>query len=195
MTMNEYNRTCGSVRSSLAALAGLATTPWEAAVTMELRPSGREARREAESSEPPMSGGSSARLMACPTQVNCKQAPLSPTSQMTLTGSGQNRHAAGCSSHAWEHTDRMAAGVMQGLNHRWLRGSDELNPSHRLHEAGASARAADGAPGKGCWRKRMPPCNGADRSCNITPLREQAHFQRVVRYETTGRTNKGGNSK
>ena len=168
--MNEYDRTCGSVRSSLAALAGSATTAWEAAATMQLRPSGRESRREAESSEPPMSGGSSARLMACPTQANCKQAPLSPTSQMTLTGSGQNRRAVGCPTNELGHADTMTAGVLQGLNHRLLRGLDGVNPLHRLHEAGVPARAAVGAPGRGCWRKRMPPCNGADRSCNITPL-------------------------
>ena len=27
------------------------------------------------------------------------------------------------------------------------------------------------------WRKPVPPCNGADRSCNITPPRKQADFQ------------------
>jgi len=193
--MNEYYTTRGSVRGSLMAPAKSATTWWEAAVTAQLRPSGRETRREVEFSEPPMSGGSSARLMACPTHVNCAQAPLALRSQMTLAGSGQNRHALGCSTRALEHTDKTSAGVLQGLNHRLLRDLDGSNPPLRLIGAGASARAAVATPGRGCWGKRTPPCNGADRSCNITPLREQAHFQRVVRYETTGRTNKGGNSK
>jgi hypothetical protein len=194
--MNEYHRTRGSVRGSLAAPAKSATTWWEAAVTMQLHPSGWETRREVECPESPMSGGSSARLkMACPTQVNCKQASLSRRSQMTLTGSGQNRHAVGCSSGCWGHTDRMTAGVVQGLNHRLLRDSDEANPSLRPTGAGTSARAAVATPGRGCWRKRMPSCNGTDSGCDITALREQAHFQRVVHYETTGRTNKGGNSK
>ena len=116
---------------------------------------------------------------------------------MTLTGSGQNWRAAGCFHPSMEHTDNTTAGVQtQGLNHRLLRDPDGLNPPLRLlTEAGASARNAVGAPGKGCWRKRTAPCNGAHSGCDITALREQAHFQRVVRYETTRRTNKGGNSK
>jgi len=193
--MNEDYRTRGSVRGSLAATARLATTSWEAAVTRHLHPSGWETRREVEFSEPPMSGGSSARLMACPTYVNCKQAPRFPGSQMTLTGSGQNWHAVGYSIFGLEYTDATTAGVMQGLNHRLLRDLDELNPPLRPTGAGVSARAAVATPGRGCRKKRMPSCNGTDRSCNITPLREQARFRRVVRYETTGRTNKGENSK
>jgi len=193
--MNEYHRTRGSVRGSLTAPAKLATTWWEAAVTTPLRPAGRETRREAGFSEPPMSGGSRARLMACPTQVNCEQASLLQGSQTTLTGSGQNRHAARCSTSDMGHTDRKAAGVVQGLNHRLLRDLDELNPPLRPSGAGTLARAALATPGRGCWKKRTPRCNGTDSGCDITALREQAHFQRVVHYETTGRTNTGGNSK
>ena len=37
--------------------------------------------------------------------------------------------------------------------------------------------------GRGCWRKRMPLCNGADRSCNITPPCKRADFQRVIHDE------------
>jgi hypothetical protein len=115
-------------------------------------------------------------------------------SQTTLTGSGQNRHALGCSTQALEHTDKTGAGVVQGLNHRLLRDLDGSNPPSRLFEAGASARAAVETPGRGCWKKRTPSCNGTDRSCNITALREQAHFQQVVHYETTGRTDTEGKS-
>ena len=193
--MNKYYTTRGSVRGSLTAPAKLATTSREAAVTTQLHPHGWDTRREVECSAPPMSGGSSARLMACPTHVNCAQAPLALRSQMTLTGSGQNRHALGCSTQVLEHTDKNSAGVLQGLNHRLLRDLDGSNPPFRLSEAGASARTAVGTPGEGCWRKRMSSCNGTDRSCNITPRREPAHFQQVVHYETAGRTDKGGNSK
>ena len=115
-----------------------------------------------------------------------------PGSQTTLTGSGQNGHAVGCSIRWLEHTDKTTAGVVQGLNRHWLRDLDRSNPPLCPSGAGASARAAVATPGRGCWKKRMPPCNGADRSCNITPLREQARFQRVVHYETAGRTSKRG---
>jgi hypothetical protein len=40
----------------------------------------------------------------------------------------------------------------------------------RLSNGGKrAARRADGAAGKGRGRKRRPPCNGADRGCDITP--------------------------
>ena len=41
----------------------------------------------------------------------------------------------------------------------------------------------------------MPRCNGADRSCDITPLRKQADFQSVVDDERTYRIFMGGNRK
>jgi hypothetical protein len=41
----------------------------------------------------------------------------------------------------------------------------------------------------------MPLCNGADRSCDITPLRKQADFQLVVVDERTYRIFAGGNCK
>ena len=41
----------------------------------------------------------------------------------------------------------------------------------------------------------MPLCNGADRGCNITPLRKQADFQLVVVDERTYRIFAGGNRK
>ena len=69
--------------------------------------------------------------------------------------------------------------------------------------AGVPVRDADGAAGRGCWRKQRPLCNGADRRGAergaeldaITPLRKQAHFQLVVRDERDGRTALGGNGK
>ncbi len=71
-----------------------------------------------------------------------------------------------------------------------------VNPTFRLGcGAGASARNADGMAGRGCWKKRRPLCNGADRGCNITPPCKRADFQRVVRDEITRRTFTGGNSK
>ena len=49
--------------------------------------------------------------------------------------------------------------------------------------------------GTGCWRKRMPFCNGTDRGCDIIPLRKQADFQLVVLDERTYRIFEGGNRK
>jgi hypothetical protein len=56
-------------------------------------------------------------------------------------------------------------------------------------------RHAVGEAGRGCWKKRMPLCNGADRDCNIIPLRKQADFQLVVVDERTYRIFVGGNCK
>jgi len=70
-----------------------------------------------------------------------------------------------------------------------------VNPTVRLVEAGVSVRNADGLAGRGDWRKLMPFCNGADRSCNIIPPCKRADFQLVVRDERTGKTFAGGNSK
>jgi len=61
--------------------------------------------------------------------------------------------------------------------------------------AGAAVRHAVEAAGRGGWKKRMPLCNGADRSCDITPLRKQADFQQVVVDEKTYRIFEGGNRK
>jgi hypothetical protein len=41
----------------------------------------------------------------------------------------------------------------------------------------------------------MPLCNGADRGCDIIPLRKQADFQLVVADERTYRIFAGGNCK
>jgi hypothetical protein len=49
--------------------------------------------------------------------------------------------------------------------------------------------------GRGCWKKRMPFCNGTDRDCNIVPPCKRADFRRVVRDERTRRTFTGGNGK
>jgi len=114
---------------------------------------------------------------------------------MTLIGFSQNRHAVGCPLADWGHTDKSIAGVLQGLHHHLLHVLDGLNPPPRPIGAGTFVRTAVGVPGRGCWKKRTPLCNGADRGWNITPLREQADFQRVVHYQTTRRTNEGGESK
>ncbi len=61
--------------------------------------------------------------------------------------------------------------------------------------AGVAVRHAVEAAGRGGWRKRMPLCNGVDRSCDITPLCKQADFQQVVVDEKTYRIFEGGNRK
>jgi hypothetical protein len=187
-------RTCGSVRSSLAAPAGLVTARLEAAATMHLPPSGGEDNREGvfwtvsvRRSEVQADGKSNRSELHADI--------VSPDEPKALTGSSQNRHAVGCLNDALGHADRDTAGVMQGLNHHEFLVRKRLNPTSRLSEAGSVARPADGMAGRGCWRKRKPSCNGRDRGCDITPLRKQADFQRVARYERTGRTTAGGNRK
>jgi hypothetical protein len=70
-------------------------------------------------------------------------------------------------------------------------GKPGTSPARGKH----SARGVDGVPGKGSWKKRMPPCNRADRDCNIVPPRKRADFRLVVRDERAGRTFLGGNRK
>ena len=95
-----------------------------------------------------------------------------------------------------EHTDTKAAGVKAGTNVirviQMEQGKPVVPP---LRGAGVAARRAVGAAGKGCWRKRMPLCNGVDRGWNMTPLRKQADFQLVVVDERTYRIFAGGNRK
>jgi hypothetical protein len=74
-------------------------------------------------------------------------------------------------------------------------GRNIVNPSSRLVEEGVIARCAEGMPGRGCWKKRMPFGNRADRGCDITLPCKRADFQPVVRDEITNRTFIGGNSK
>jgi hypothetical protein len=94
-----------------------------------------------------------------------------------------------------EHTDIKAAGVKAGTKSFVSFKRNKVSPLFRPFGAGVAARHAVGAAGKGCWRKRMPFCNGADRSCDITPLRKQADFQLVVVDERTYRIFAGGNRK
>jgi hypothetical protein len=49
------------------------------------------------------------------------------------------------------------------------------------------ARVADRTAGRGCWKKRMPLCNGADRKRQLL-CDKQADFQQVMKDEKAGRT-------
>ena len=112
-----------------------------------------------------------------------------------LTGSSQNRQRSrllhrtlGAHGHSrlpvWKAGANSFVSVQPNI----------VNPTSRLVcEAGASARNADGVAGRGSWKKRMPFCNGTDRS--IAPTRKRADFQLVVRDERAGGTFTGGNCK
>ena len=114
----------------------------------------------------------------------------------TLTGLRQKAKQSVASCFAWGTRTFRTAGEETGTNSFMLLERNTVNPTFRPgFGAGASARNADGMAGRGCWKKRRPFCNGADRSCDITPPRKRADFQRVVRDETTGRTFAGGNRK
>jgi len=49
------------------------------------------------------------------------------------------------------------------------------------------ARVADRSAGRGCWKKQMPFCNGADRKWQLL-CDKQADFQQVMKGEKAGRT-------
>jgi hypothetical protein len=48
-------------------------------------------------------------------------------------------------------------------------------------------RVADRFAGSGCWKKRRPFCNGADRKRQLL-CDKQADFQQVMKDEKAGRT-------
>lgn len=58
---------------------------------------------------------------------------------------------------------------------------------------GESARNVEEMAGRGNWRRRMPPCNRADRSWDSTPPRKRVDFRLVVPDERADRTRAGGN--
>jgi hypothetical protein len=190
---SKSERTCGSVRSSLAAPAGLVTTRLEAAVTTRIRSGERGGFRE-DTSRSPMPDGLNSRLVVSLTEVNCNQAPLSPESQKALSGSGQNRRAVGCLVDATGHTDRKTAGVVQRLTHRKFHDVDRSNPSSRpVFRAGFAARRAVGMPGRGGRRKQMPSCNGTDR--DQCPAARAGRLPTGGSLRNPGRIDTGGNSK
>ena len=65
----------------------------------------------------------------------------------------------------------------QGLNHPKLLERNMVNPSSLLSKEGPPQGRLLGCRVEERWRKPTPLCNGADRSCNITPPRKRADFQ------------------
>jgi hypothetical protein len=113
-----------------------------------------------------------------------------------LSGSGQKARSWLLHRTYGAHGHKQLPVWKAGVNSFVSLQSNIVNPTFRLPvEAGASARNADGVAGRGYWKKPRPFCNGADRSCNITPPCKRADFQLVVRDERTGRTFVGGNRK
>lgn len=113
-----------------------------------------------------------------------------------LSGSGQQVSRSAAPQRTRSTRTFKTAGVSAEATPLVSSMRNTVNPMSRSHEgAGALARAAVGIAGKGSWRKRTPPCNGADRRCNITLPRKRAHFQSVVRDEKDCRTTLGGNRK
>jgi len=193
---SDIKRTCGSVRTSLSAPARLVTVESEAAETTYLRSSERRGGREAFPAAASVKGGRRVRLNEKPNTCELLGASLVPKSQRTLTGSGQKATQSAASPGIWgTRTIRLPA-CKAGASSFVSSQRNRINPAFRLdREAGVTARCADGVTGRGCWRKQMPSCNGADRGGSIAPLRKQADFQQVVRDKRTRRTFMGGNGK
>jgi len=193
---SDIERTCGSVRTSLPASARLVTVTSKAVGTTYLRPMGRGEGREELSATTSVKGGRRVRLNDMSKRNKLPKAPSTSEEPKALTGSGQKassrllHHRLG--AHGQIRLPVCEAGTKSFVSSQ----RNRLNPTPRLgFEAGASARNADGVAGKGYWKKPRPLCNGADRSCNITPPCKRADFQLVVRDERTGRTFTGGNCK
>ena len=123
------------------------------------------------------------------------QAPLNPAEPKTLTGSSQKARSRLHPPETWS-TRTLRLPVYEARTKSFVSfKQNRINPTSRRIPAGVTARCAVEVAGKGGWRKRTPLCNGADRSCNITPLRKQADFQLVVDDEKTSRTFAGGDGK
>jgi hypothetical protein len=130
--------------------------------------------------------------MTCPTQVNCRSHRqfqgakdadrLQPKMAMQPVALRNRGHA-----------DTTVAGGEAGTKSSVSLDSNRANLTSRLWKAGRSARRAEGMAGTGCWRKRRPLGNRADRSA-ASP-RKRADFQRVIDNEKTGKTIQGGNRK
>lgn len=191
---NEMRRTCGFVHTSLTASARLVTVRSKAAVTTYLRSMGRGDDREVVPATASVNGGRRVRLNDKSNASELLRIPSNPEEPKTLTGSSQ-KACSRLPHRDLGHTNMMTAGVSTGTNSFVSSERNMVNPSSRLSEAGGIARCAAGMPGRGCWKKRMPFCNGTDRSCNITPPCKRADFQPVMRDERTGRTFTGGNRK
>ena len=196
MRSENISRTCGSVRSSLSAPARLATVGSGAAETTSPH---RQAEATAVRWSPRLRASTrSGRQgwMKCPTQVNCQRHRKIQRAK-DADRLKPNGNAASVLPPCKRSTrTKPAAGVEAGANSSMSSQPNIINPTGRLRvEAGASARNADGMAGRGCWNKQKPPCNGADRDCNIVPPCKRADVQRVVRDERAGRTGAGGNSK
>jgi hypothetical protein len=108
--------------------------------------------------------------MTSPTQVNCL-GHRQPNEPKMLTGSSQNRQRSRLLLRSMEHTDIPDCRCeRQGLNHSCHWQSEHVNPTSRLGlpRQARPQGTLTGMAGRGCWKKRRPFCNGADRSCNIT---------------------------
>jgi hypothetical protein len=88
-------------------------------------------------------------------------------------------------THGQERLPAYKAGTSSFVLEKWNMISP---PSRHFPVAGVTARCADGVWGKGYRKKRMPSCNGADRSCDITPPCKWADFRLVMGDEIACRT-------
>jgi len=190
------SRTFGSVRSSVSAPARLATVGSEAAETPSLHPQDEETAVRRSPRLRASMRSERQRWMTGPTQVNCHRHRKIRRAKDADRLEPNGNAARGLQPCKRSPRTKQAAGVEAGAKSFVSLQPNIANPTFRLRvKAGASARAADGMAGRGCWRKRRSFCNGTDRSCNITPPRKRADFQRVVHDEIAGRTFTGGNRK
>lgn len=86
-----------------------------------------------------------------------------------------------------EPTDKEAAGVLAGAKPSVSSSRNTVNPLLSSWRGRPTARGADRAAGKGCWKKPRPPCNRVDKD-RPGPPPKRADFQRVITDEKVCRT-------
>ena len=186
-------RTCGSVRSSLSASAWLATARSKAAETTYFCLTTRKCPRGSFRHCQRQRGGR-VRLNDMSNASELLQAPLNPAEPKTLTGSSQKARSRLLPSETWSTRTLWLPVLNAGANSFVSCKQNRVSPTSGRNAAGVTVRCAVQVAGRVGWKKRMPLCNGADRS-HVTPLRKQADFQLVVEDERTYRIFAGGNCK
>lgn len=139
-------------------------------------------------------------------RFNIRELLLAPSEECepkVLTRLEPKGNAAWCSlSYPRDTRTMSAAGVKAETYSSSALLWNTVNPISRLFQRQALPQGMlSEIAGKGCWRKRMRPCNAVDSGYvsgdlarhNITAVRKHAHFQRVVYDEKVCRTTSRGN--
>jgi hypothetical protein len=187
MKLSKYHsRTCGSVRSSLTALAWGVTSGAKAAVTTS-HPQVEAWFTVKWSASLAALAGHRDRLIGMSNVSELSLGVVKVKEPKTLIlGSNQNGDAVSCLPPLRKHTDHRTAGILSETKPIVSLYQNKVSPLACPPRAGLSVRKAVKLAGRRGWKKPMPLGNRADKSLSLT--RKRADFQLVVNDERVGRT-------